>query len=117
MIHRWKFVTRVAVVVVATVLVACSDLAGINGAREDVASLTGSNGSDTSGGTGPDTGATNPDTVISDTSTVPDTTHPDTTFRGRYRGSWTMPDDSALLRLVRRIDRTAGRSDTTSPEW
>ena len=23
-------------------------------------------------------------------------------FRGRYRGSWSRPDDSALLRLVRR---------------
>ena len=39
------------------------------------------------------------------------------TFRGRYRGSWALPDDSALLRLVRRIDRTAGRGDTVSPEW
>lgn len=96
MIHRWKFVTRVAVVVVATVLVACSDLAGIDGAREDVASLTGSNGSDTSGGTGPDTGATNPDTVISDTSTVPDTTHPDTTFPDTGSGpdTTTVPGDT-----------------------
>ena len=39
------------------------------------------------------------------------------TFRGRYRGSWALPDDSALLRLVRRIDRAAGRGDTVSPEW
>ena len=39
------------------------------------------------------------------------------TFRGRYRGSWALPDDSALLRLVRRIDRTAGRGDTVSSEW
>jgi len=38
-------------------------------------------------------------------------------FRGRYRGSWARPDDSALLRLVRRIDRVAGRGDTVSPEW
>ena len=29
-------------------------------------------------------------------------------FRGRYRGSWARPDNSALLRLVRRLDRTAG---------
>lgn len=39
------------------------------------------------------------------------------TFRGRYRGSWARPDNSALLRLVRRIDRTAGQSDTMSPGW
>ena len=39
------------------------------------------------------------------------------TFRGRYRGSWARPDDSALLRLVRRLDRSAGRGDTVSPEW
>ena len=38
-------------------------------------------------------------------------------FRGRYRGSWARPDDSALLRLVRRTDRAAGRGDTASPEW
>ena len=37
--------------------------------------------------------------------------------RGRYRGSWTRPDDSALLRLVRRLDRTARRGDTVSLEW
>ena len=39
------------------------------------------------------------------------------TFRGRYRGSWSRPDDCALLRLVRRTDRVAGRGDTVSPEW
>ena len=39
------------------------------------------------------------------------------TFRGRYRGSWARPDDSALLRLVRRLDRTARRGDTVSLEW
>ena len=39
------------------------------------------------------------------------------TFRGRYRGSWARPDDCALLRLVRRIDRAAARGDTASPEW
>ena len=38
-------------------------------------------------------------------------------FRGRYRGSWARPDDSALLRMVRRIDRTAERGDTASPRW
>ena len=38
-------------------------------------------------------------------------------FRGRYRGSWAVPDDCALLRLVRRIDRAAGRGDTVSSEW
>ena len=37
--------------------------------------------------------------------------------RGRYRGMWRRPDDSALLRLVRRLDRTAGEGDTVSPEW
>ena len=39
------------------------------------------------------------------------------TFRGRYRGSWARPDDCALLRLVQRIDRAAGRGDTVSPQW
>jgi hypothetical protein len=38
-------------------------------------------------------------------------------FRGRYRGSSARPDDSALLRLVRRLDRVAARADTVSPEW
>lgn len=38
-------------------------------------------------------------------------------FRGRYRGSWARPDDSALLRLVRRLDRVAGSDDTAAPEW
>src|SRR6187549_2593635 len=31
------------------------------------------------------------------------------TFRGRYRASWARPDDSALLRLLRRACRSAGR--------
>jgi hypothetical protein len=31
------------------------------------------------------------------------------TFRGRYRASWARPDNSALLQLVRRLDRTAGK--------
>ena len=39
------------------------------------------------------------------------------TFRGRYRGSWSRPDNSALLTLVRRLDRTAGRGDKVSSEW
>ena len=38
-------------------------------------------------------------------------------FRGRYRSWWQKPDDSALLRLVRRLDRSAGQGDTVSPEW
>ena len=38
-------------------------------------------------------------------------------FRGRYRGSWSRPDDSALLRLTRRLDRATGEDDTVSPEW
>ena len=38
-------------------------------------------------------------------------------FRGRYRGSWRRPNNSALLRLVRRLDRAAGQGDTVSPEW
>ncbi len=38
-------------------------------------------------------------------------------FRGRYRGSWSRPDNSALLRLVRRADRASGRGDTVSPGW
>ena len=37
--------------------------------------------------------------------------------RGRCRGSWSRPDNSALLRLVRRLDRAAGEGDTVSPEW
>src|SRR6187399_3298878 len=32
-------------------------------------------------------------------------------FRGRYRGSWSRPDDSALLRLMRRLDRATGEGD------
>ena len=32
------------------------------------------------------------------------------TFRGRYRAWWARPDDSALLRLLRRARRSAGRS-------
>ena len=102
MTHRWKFANRVAAVVVATVLVACGDLAGTGRNAEDVASLTGSNGSDTGGGTGTDTGTTNPDTgtgpdtVISDTSTVPDTTYPDTTFPDTGSGpdTTTVPGDT-----------------------
>jgi len=31
-------------------------------------------------------------------------------FRGRYRGSWAKSDTSALLRLVRRLDRTVGEA-------
>lgn len=38
-------------------------------------------------------------------------------FRGRYRASWARPDNSALLRLVRRLDRAAPEDDTASPEW
>jgi hypothetical protein len=38
-------------------------------------------------------------------------------FRGRYREAWARPDGCALLRLVRRIERTSGRGDTMSPEW
>jgi hypothetical protein len=39
------------------------------------------------------------------------------TFRGRYRGMWQKPDDSALLRLARRLERAAAEGDTVSPEW
>jgi hypothetical protein len=38
-------------------------------------------------------------------------------FRGRYRGSWARPDDSALLRLCRRLDRGDLPDDAVSLGW
>ena len=32
------------------------------------------------------------------------------TFRGRYRGSWARPDDSALLRLLRQVSSRVRRA-------